>query len=308
MAAGTIGDVQEELFEDQFLKVVLGAEDDPSGFVNGLAVGEGRARGQHEEIAGAQLRKVAERSLVVGIKMDGGAELVAEGREGGGELVVRGTVAAFEEFVDVVRGGAGCSFDNRRQTCQFLSPAGKPQKLDMRAFLVTLLMAISVGLCGLITYQWLREVESRHKVQGLTDELQNKKEAIQNLTGVLKRSEDEVNRLEEVKKTLTTTVKTNLADLARLEKDLDKAQAETERQQKQVEVYRDALKQANENIQSQNNTISQQNEELKKLAEDRNGIVLKLNKTVEEYNGLVDKWNALQNQLAAAATNAPAKK
>jgi len=169
-------------------------------------------------------------------------------------------------------------------------------------------MVFSLGLCGLITFQWVREVQLRHNIQGLTDEVQNKKETIQNLTGVIKRGDDEIGRLEGLKKDLTETVKTNRLEIARLEKELDKAQAETERQIKQVDVYKDALAKANESIQRQNETITQQNGEMRKLADERNAVVVKLNKTVEEFNDLVKKWNEQQSSLAAAATNAPAKK
>ena len=169
-------------------------------------------------------------------------------------------------------------------------------------------MLFALGLCGLITFQWVREVRLRHNIQGLTDEVQNKKEAIQNLTGVIKRSDDEIARLEGLKKDLTETVKSNRLEIAGLERELDKAQAETERQMKQVDIYKDALTKANDNIKRQNETITQQNEEMKKLADERNNVVLKLNKTVEEFNDLVKKWNEQQTALAAAATNAPARK
>jgi septal ring factor EnvC (AmiA/AmiB activator) len=199
-------------------------------------------------------------------------------------------------------------FDIQASHCQSEQPQTACGRKAMRAFLVTLLMVFAFGLCGLITFQWVREVRLRHNIQGLTDTVQNKSEAIQNLNGVIKRSEDENTRLEGIKKDLTETVKTNRAEIARLEKELDKSLAETERQIKQVEVYKDALKKANESIQHQNNTISQQNEEMKKLAEERNAVVVKLNKTVEEFNDLVKKWNEQQTTLAASATNAPAKK
>lgn len=178
----------------------------------------------------------------------------------------------------------------------------------MRAFLVILLIVVSLGLCGLIAFQWVREVNLRQNVQALTDTVQDKSEAIQTLNGIVKRSEDEIARLETIRKGLTETVKSNYVEIGRLDKELDQALAESERQQKQIEVYKDALSQANANIQKQNETITEQNEEMKKLAEDRNNFVLKYNKVVEEFNGLVEKWNTQQQQLAAAATNAPPKK
>lgn len=201
------------------------------------------------------------------------------------------------------------SFDIRTRRCQAHWPrGGVAAEYNMRAFLVTLLMVISLALCGLLAFQWVREVRLRQTVQELTDTVQDKKEAIQNLEGLVKRADQENARLEGIRKTLSDTVKSNQVDIARLSKELSQAMAEAERQQKQIDAYKEALGQANANIQRQNETITQQNEQMKKLAEERNEVVVKYNKVVEEFNALVQKWNEQQSALAAAATNAPAKK
>jgi hypothetical protein len=101
--------VLKELFEDQFFQVVLRAQDNPPRGTEGLAVSEGRTGGQNEEVVGAQFGELFEGPLVVGIEMNGGAVPVAERGECGGQFVERSAVAALEEFVDVVRAGAGVS-------------------------------------------------------------------------------------------------------------------------------------------------------------------------------------------------------
>jgi len=175
----------------------------------------------------------------------------------------------------------------------------------MKSFLTTLLMVFALALCGLVAFQWNREVRLRQRLQMLVDEVQDQKEAIQNLNGLVKRTQEEVDRLEAIRKQLTATIQTNMAELSRLDKELDKALRENEQLKQQVDVYKEALTQANENIERQNQIITQQNEEMKKLAEERNAIVAKYNDLVQQFNDLVQKWNAQQEALAAAATNAP---
>jgi chromosome segregation ATPase len=175
----------------------------------------------------------------------------------------------------------------------------------MKDILQNLLILLALCLCALIAFQWHREAKLRQEVQKLTDTVQDKLEGIQNLEGTLKRSEDEVKRLDGLKVELTATVKSNRTQIAQLAKDLAKSDAEIERGLKKIEDFKAALQQANESIKKQNEDIKKQNEEVKKLAEERNDSVTKYNKVVSEFNDLAKKWNDLQQQLS---TNAPAKK
>jgi len=45
----------------------------------------------------------------------------------------------------------------------------------MRSFLVTLLMVFSLGLCGLVAFQWTREVRLRQRLQELVNQVQDQK-------------------------------------------------------------------------------------------------------------------------------------
>ncbi len=174
----------------------------------------------------------------------------------------------------------------------------------MKNFLQNLLILFALCLCALIAFQWDRETKLQQDRQRLTDTIHDKLEAIQTLQGQLKRTEDEVKRLDKLKNELTETVKSNRVEIVELKRDLEKASAEVERNAKQIDVYKTALDKANENIKKQNEDIKTQNEEMKKLADERNDAVVKFNKLVGEYNDLAKKWNDLQNSLSA--TNAPA--
>ena len=173
----------------------------------------------------------------------------------------------------------------------------------MKNFLQNLLIFFAVCLCGLIAFQWHREIRLRKDVQSLTDTIHDRMEAIQNLQGTLKRTEDEVKRLDQLKTEPTDTVKSNRLEILQLRKGQEGAAAEIEKELKQMGVYKTALEQANENIQKQNDDIRKQNEEMKQLAADRNDAVAKHNQVVEEFNDLARKWNDLQTTLSA--TNVP---
>ena len=178
----------------------------------------------------------------------------------------------------------------------------------MKNFLQSLLIFFALCLCALIAVQWVRETDLRKNVQALTDTIHDKAEAIQNLQVQLHRDEEEIRRLDGLKNDLTATVKSNRVEIANAAKALDKANAENDKNLRQIDAYKEAVKTANDSIIKQNEEIKKQNEEMKKLAEDRNAMVKKYNDLAKQYGDLVDKWNKQQEELAKAATNAPAKK
>ena len=102
-----MGKVFEELFEDELFEVVLGIADDLLRGEESLAVGEGRAGGEDQEVGLAQSWEFRQLAFVVGIEMDGGAVFVAVGGEAGADFVEGDAVAALEEFGLILRAGVG---------------------------------------------------------------------------------------------------------------------------------------------------------------------------------------------------------
>jgi len=181
----------------------------------------------------------------------------------------------------------------------------------MKNPLQNLLIFLALCLCALVAFQWHREAKLRQDIQKLNDTVHDKLERIQSLEGTLRRSEDEVKRLDTIRMDLVENVKSNRAEIAQLAKDLVKSNEEVERGLKEIDKYKNAFEQANENIKKQNEIIQKQNVEMQKLGEERNESVLKYNKLVGEFNDLAKKWNDLQQQLSTNApgqTNAPARK
>ncbi|HWV99503.1 MAG TPA: hypothetical protein VNZ64_07380 [Candidatus Acidoferrum sp.] len=178
----------------------------------------------------------------------------------------------------------------------------------MRTFLQNLLIFFALCLCGLIAFQWVRETDLRRDLQKLTDTVQDKTEAIQNLQASVKRDDLEIQRLDGLKTQLTQTVKTNEAQIASLNKELTKATNSLDRAEKLAANYKDAFEKANENVKAANANIEAQKAELAKVADERNEIVKKFNKITTDYNDLANKWNTQQQELMKSATNAPPKK
>jgi chromosome segregation ATPase len=165
----------------------------------------------------------------------------------------------------------------------------------MKNLLQNLLVGLSILLCALLAYQWVREAKLHEQNLTLVAEAEAKAGALADVQGQLKREQSETARLDALKAELTDTLKSNRLEAGDLKKELDKARAAV----KAVEVYKFGLEQANESIKKQNDSVLKQNEELKKLMTERNELAVKLNKLTEEYNDLVKKWNELQQKLSA---------
>jgi chromosome segregation ATPase len=173
----------------------------------------------------------------------------------------------------------------------------------MRNFLQNLLIFLALCLCGLLVWEWVKEAHLTRKLELFATELHNKTQTIQDLTGMVKRTEDEVKRLEGIKDLLNATIKTNQQEILGLRKDLDKVTGENERNLKQIEVYKEAMAKANENLTLANQNIQTLNEDRNKIVAQLNEMGAKYKKAVEDFNGLATKWNKLQEDLTK--TNAP---
>ena len=178
----------------------------------------------------------------------------------------------------------------------------------MKNFLTNLMIVLSLGLCGLIWFQWQRETVNRQQMQVMADRTHDRDEKIQSLDGLIRITQTEVTRLDSLKKELTEQVKSSTVQIVTLNKELDRTKSDNEVKTKQLAAYKDALDRANDAIKKQNEDVTRQNEDLKRVAEERNEMALKFNKVATEFNELAAKWNTLQEQLAQAATNAPPAK
>ncbi len=175
----------------------------------------------------------------------------------------------------------------------------------MKNFLQGLLIFFSLCLCALITFQWVREVGLRKQLQQQADADHQRLEASQGVQAQLRRTEDEIKRLEGIRADLASRAESEGAEVQRFKQGLAKAEGAIENCEKQAAAYKRALDAANEAVQTANENIKRQNEEMKKLAEERDTTVTRFNKLAVDFNELAAKWNRRQEELTGVATNAP---
>lgn len=185
---------------------------------------------------------------------------------------------------------------------------------NMSKFLPNLVMVLAFALCGLCVYQWNREVALRNDMARMNDDIYTKKETIQGLESNLRKSTDDISRLEQVRKDLTETRIANEKKIDNLTAEIEKVIRQKESSQEQLDTYKKALDTANESIRKQNEDIKRQNDIIQDVAKQRNEKTAELAKMVEDYNKVVKDYNKLvedvnkMNEQAAAAAAAAAEK
>ena len=182
----------------------------------------------------------------------------------------------------------------------------------MNKFLPNLLLVMSLALCGLSAYQWVREGRLHTAVAELHALDYTNRLTIQGLEGIVKQEKAEIDRLENVRTKLESTVATNTAQIREMEKALDRLAKENLGQRDSIDQFKAALDTANERIKSQNEDVRRQNEAIKAVAEQRDQKVEELkkmvgeyNKVVGEYNKLVEEFEKLAKQMQGGNTNKP---
>ena len=166
----------------------------------------------------------------------------------------------------------------------------------MKAFLVNLLIALSVALCAFNAVQWYREARLHGENQALAADIYKKSGEIQGLQQTIKVNLEEVKRLEGIREVLGTTIKSNRLTLAAVEEERDKFRQDARIQAAkaaQVEQYKEAFEKANDNLKKQNEIIQTQNDRMKQLAEDRNEMVTRYNKLATDYKGMGEDYQKL---------------
>ena len=185
----------------------------------------------------------------------------------------------------------------------------------MKTFLPNLLIFFAMVLCGLCGYQWKREATLRQDIQGLHSKVFDKETTIAQTENRLKKSDAEVQRLEEKGKELTATIATNKQEIVMLKRGVAKLENELEAAKLQVDAYKQAVEKQNQSITQQNEVIKEQNATMKTLSEEHNGMVAKYNdlakkynETVTEYNKLGEDYKKLADQVAAQQQQEKEKK
>ncbi len=163
----------------------------------------------------------------------------------------------------------------------------------MKAFLVNLLVALSLALCSFNAIQWFREAKLHGRIDALGTEIFHKSTEIQGLQQTVKVNLEEIRRIEGIRENLQTTLKSNRVYTAEVEVERDRFRKDAAFQKAkadQGEQYREAFEKANESIKKQNDTINLQNDKVKALADERNEMVGRFNKLAVDYKTLGEDY------------------
>jgi hypothetical protein len=158
---------------------------------------------------------------------------------------------------------------------------------------VSLLIALALGLCGLVAYQWYRDADLRKQLTERGKQMQAMNEQKHEIEVTGKRVEEELKRVEQLKERLTEQDKTNKVELSRTKRDLAEANLKLERATKQGDAYKVAYEKMATDIKAQN-------ESMKKLNEAYLNVVNVQKDTVEKYKKLAtdcEELNARYNKL-----------
>ncbi|MFM7556900.1 MAG: hypothetical protein ACKPAH_16590 [Verrucomicrobiota bacterium] len=144
---------------------------------------------------------------------------------------------------------------------------------------VTLLIALSCGLCGLVAYQWYRDADLRMQIADRNRQIHQLNEQKHEVETTGKRVEEELKRVEQLRERLLEEGKTNKAELSRTKVRVSELTSKLEGATKQGEAYKAAYDKMVLDIKGQN-------ESMKKLNEAYLNAVAVNKDTVEKYKKL----------------------
>lgn len=177
----------------------------------------------------------------------------------------------------------------------------------MKRVLLSLLVLISLGLCGICLVQWKREFDLRSRISELRAALVAENKLRVEAEAKVEQYGLEIERLNAIRK----EIESRLVDLTEDVHDLTQDQAargysiavlmnEAVRAGNELIAYKklagqgsDVLKKHNETVTAQNSAIEKANTQLRQLAKERDEAITRLNERTREFNELVEKYNKL---------------
>lgn len=177
----------------------------------------------------------------------------------------------------------------------------------MKRVLISLLVLISLGLCGICLVQWQREHRLRGTLSDLRAALITENKLRIEAEAKVEQYGQEIGRLSAVRR----EIESRLVDLTEEVHHLTQDQAargysiavlmnEALRSGQELAASKkiagqggDLLKKHNETVNAQNSAIEKANSQLRQLAKERDEAVIRLNDRTREFNELVEKYNKL---------------
>jgi septal ring factor EnvC (AmiA/AmiB activator) len=154
---------------------------------------------------------------------------------------------------------------------------------------VAVLIALACGLCGLVAYQWYRDVDLRLQIAERNKQITGLNEQKHEVEVTGKRVEEELKRVEQLKERLIEQDKTNKVELSRTKRELSETLVKWERASKQGDTYKVAYEKMATDIKAQNESIKKLNEAYV------NGVAINKD-TLEKYKKLATDCEDLNNR------------
>ncbi|MSU35785.1 MAG: hypothetical protein EXS36_11905 [Pedosphaera sp.] len=176
---------------------------------------------------------------------------------------------------------------------------------------VELLIALAIAMCCLVVWQWIREVAVHEKNGSLVRTIEFLGSMTNDYARTLESLRSDSSRVDEIRTGLELQIRTNRAEVRRLEKELNTVTLLANRSSRDAQAYKQSLDTANQAIKEQNAAVAKQNEnleQLKKIASDRNDLGKKYNTLHVEYETLLKERNGFVEQLNKLTQVASEKK
>jgi chromosome segregation ATPase len=154
---------------------------------------------------------------------------------------------------------------------------------------VSLLIALSCGLCGLVAYQWYRDADLRMQIGERNQQINQLNEQKHEVEATGKRVEEELKRVELLRERLIEEGRTNKAELSRTKVKVSELTSKLDTSTRQGEAYKTAYDKMSTDIKAQNESMKKLNQAyLNALAANKDAV--------EKYKKLAGDCEDLNNR------------
>lgn len=167
----------------------------------------------------------------------------------------------------------------------------------MKTFQQNLLIAVTLGLCGLCLFQWYVATAQRSQIRRLQESVYDKSAAIQDYTNSVRTMDEQIVQMDTRLTALKDAAQTNAVLLTTRTRELTRLRATAAGLTNQIEDYQLVVSNLQAKLKEAYSGIHRQNDALKELVTQRDDLVKKFNDSVKDRNEIVSKYNHLTEQV-----------
>jgi chromosome segregation ATPase len=158
-------------------------------------------------------------------------------------------------------------------------------------FLTNLLVVFALGLCGLCTFQWLRETENRKEVQKLHNNIYGLQDQNMHHTNRIAKMDAQIADLTDLNKSLHGAFKQRSNEVIELRSITNSLSYSNDVLGRTLDAYTNAFAQTTNRLAEAYENIKRQNELITNVVAQRDEYVNRLNLQISNYNILVGQHN-----------------